>query len=368
MYDADDIRNMAMVHEPQHAECVLRKTLEVLSEKLLEDGTEAGEFRVNGISRRPFSTVSFIECTAGTAKGSRFVIKTVAHHEINRSITEKENQALVEYNILKDLFPKFSKVSGCSVPKPILVLPDLETYVMYHVEGNLLSDELKSARYFAPRKSFSALRKHYYHCGLWLRKFHEFTGITKSSVESFCWILNQMNQRLDLIEELQDERCPRQLRGIVHDTIDKQLSALRGEEILVSGRHGDFGGWNIIAGKDGITVIDFLGTQIDPIAIDLTKMLMNFEDEKRYLAYSAKRIDILKDEFLEGYGKLPEVQVPVLIICEMVYRIYSLYGSLMNPEKRLHRRIERGLSMKSNISWLMQREKTPSLWPIKRIG
>jgi hypothetical protein len=320
------------------------------------------DFEIISINPRPFSTIVHLRMvTSGMNK--QLIMKTVSHHPVNKAITDQDNQAVVEYNILRNLHKKFRKVEKCSVPAPILVVPETESYLTEFVEGKLLVDEFRYARYFSSQEGFEGLREHYYLCGRWLKHFQEFTGMHYEDWGSLAGVIEQVNHRLKLIDESRNPYCPKNLRAKVTEFVQSQLSQMSGSKILVSGRHGDFGAWNIMAGPQGITVFDFLGYRMEPVAVDILKMLMNFEDEKRYLAYSKGRIDILKNNFLEGFGTLPDVPAPVLAICEVLHRVSSVYGCVSAKEEKLHRKIERYLCLKANLEWLISDKGKRYLWP-----
>jgi len=58
------------------------------------------------IIRRPFSNSVIL--MAGFVSGSRkLIMKSVVHHPVNKAITETENQAVVEFDILTKLYPLF---------------------------------------------------------------------------------------------------------------------------------------------------------------------------------------------------------------------------------------------------------------------
>jgi len=187
--------------------------------------------------------------------------------------------------------------------------------------------------------------------------------VHEEGAEAMTGVMERCDYRLGLIEDLHDPRCPGNLREKVIGYLYEQLSQLRGEKISVSGRHGDFGSWNILVGPHGVTVIDYLGYGEDPIAVDLLKMLTNFEDEKKYIAYDPQRIKALKKSFLKGFGPLPIVPTPVLMICEAFHRICSVLACLSSKETRFHRRIERRLCLKANLEWLTDERERKLLWP-----
>jgi hypothetical protein len=303
------------------------------------------------ICERPFSTVVFLR--ARTSKDThQLVMKTTVHHPFNKAATERENQALVEYNILRYLYPKFKEIEKCSVPRPILVFPELETYLMEFVNGHLLVDDLRWARYFSPRKRFRKLWEHLYQCGRWLYHFQQFTGFCEGEREALMPVFERAEQRLKLIEELGDPCCPKNLRGFALRLMYDWFEQLEGMPIPVSGRHSDFILWNIISGQDGITVLDFLGYEEDCVAVDLLKMLVDLENEKLCVSASPKRLKALQESFLLGFGKIPSIPRQALLICEAMQRVVSIWGSLTVSDKNIRHRLEKNVRIKRHIRWL----------------
>jgi len=290
-------------------------------------------------------------------------MKTTVHHPINIGITESDNQAVVEYNILKELYPKFGNVDKCSVPRPLLVIPEMETYLMEFVPGSLVVDEHRYTRYFSSAAGFKSLKESYFHIGKLLKHFQEFTGMGKSGVASLDGVIERCDQRLKLVEESGDRRSPAGIRSRVMNYIERRMSRLASEEIMVCGRHGDFGPWNLLAGPQGITLIDFLGYRQEPLPVDIIKVLVYLEDEKYSLTSSSKRVELLIKKFLEGYGELPDIQIPVLEICETMQRVVSLWGSIGDSHNRIHHRIEADLRLKANLQWLLAEDNRRLIWP-----
>jgi hypothetical protein len=314
------------------------------------------------IVRRPYSSVIFLR--AGTQKGNRqLVAKSIAIHPENRGITDRANQSVVEYEILRALWPQFSRVERCGVPRPVSVLPELLTYVMEYVEGRLLSDQLRHARRLPSRSGFARLCESYGECGRWLSLFQGFTGSRRVSPEALDGILGRCAERLRTISEVKDPRWPPALEEEVMAFLAEQRAALVGETILVAGRHGDFGPWNVLAHPEGITVIDFLGYEEEPVALDILSMLMVLENERHCLSASPTRIDILERQFLEGFGILPQLQRPVRLICETLLRISSVCGCMTRPVAGIRRRIENSARLKANRQWLQGLGRERTLWP-----
>jgi aminoglycoside phosphotransferase (APT) family kinase protein len=339
---------------PVDIKTILPQVQKALTNHLYEQGkARLKALEVLQINPRAFSTIIFL--LARTSMGDRkLVMKTTVHHPINKTITESQNQAVVEYNIIKYLDDKFHEVEKCSIPKPVLVVPEAETYLMDFVEGSLLMDQFRYARLLASRKHYQELQGYLFYCGQWLKHFQEVTGIKKADAKALDNVIARAEQRLKLIEERGDKRVPKYFQKKVMDFFHEQMKEISNEEVLISGRHGDYTPFNILAGPQGITVIDFLGYQEDPILIDILKMLVFLEDEARAFTSSKNRVKELKEKFLDGYGTLPQVQRPVLLICEAMQRVVSLWGHMANLKKRFHHRFEANLSIKAHLAWLTQ--------------
>jgi hypothetical protein len=243
------------------------------------------------------------------------------------------------------------------------VLPEVQTYVMEYVEGRLLSDELRHTRRLSSRSGFDRLCDSYYECGRWLRLFQEFTGSRRVAPDALDGILERSAVRLRAISETKDSGWPPGLNEEVTAFLSEQRASLAGEKILVAGRHGDFGPWNVLAGPDGITVIDFLGYEEEPVALDILSMLMVLENERRCLSASPRRVNILGYRFLEGFGTLPQVQRPVHLICETLLRISNVWGCLSRPVAGIRRRIENYARLKANRQWLQRLGRNRALLP-----
>lgn len=314
-------------------------------------GDQLLSLKIDKIVPRRFSEVSFI--TAQTMCGvERLVAKRIVHDPIIERIATETNQAVNEFNILNKLYELFKNIDGCSTPKPICCLPEIETYVMEYVHGDSLDRLLMGARYFSSRSKFKQLSDYYYLCGVWLRQFQTRMGITDESNDVLSETIVKCQDRLRIMDASEFQLWPSGFGEKISKRLHQLLRSLQDKRVSVSARHGDFGPWNILANDRGITVIDFFGYTIEPVAVDYLKMMMNFEDQKRGLVYSRQRINVLKGKFIEGYGKLPQTPREALLICETLHRVSSIHGCMASGKERLHRRVERYICTVANMDWL----------------
>lgn len=333
-----------------------------LAATLSENGEDLLGCEVETIQRRPYSTVTILR--ARTSLGERkFAMKTVAHHPINREILEAGNQAVVEFEVLCSVFPVFSQIKKCHVPRPILVLPEIETYLMEYVAGDLLMDHFRACRFIATRKDFERLREDIFLMGKWLKIFQQKTGYQRSGPESLAPLLSRAEQRLILIEERGIGPVPRGLGMAATALLRGEVGKVGAGDVLVCGRHGDFTPLNVIVGDEGITVIDYLGYEEDCVGVDIMKMLVFLADESRSVTTSSWKASALRAAFLEGYGELPWLPRPVVVLCEAMQRLVSLWGALSARGWHPHHWWENRLRIHSHVDWFTDAESRTLLWP-----
>lgn len=306
------------------------------------------------VIERPFSLILFLNAESPSGV-RRFVTKKVVHHPANLSVTREKNQAVVEYEVLTKLHAIYQKVPRCSVPQPILVVPELETYVMSFVEGELLADRMRYARLFASARGFRELCQSYFDCGTWLRHFQEATGVRRSSAGSFESVFSRCHERLQFLEQSAQGKVPSGFCASVTKWLTDRVRGLEGHHVEVAGRHGDFGPWNIIAAINGITVIDFLGYKEEPLFVDVAHWLMTISDEEIGILNATSRLSALRRQFLLGYAREIDFTSPAFVICEAVQRIISMIGCIEHPAKRLHHRIEAQRRLKRHVQWFQAR-------------
>lgn len=330
-----------------------------------EEHADLMALEVLRVIHRPFSTVRLLEATvSGVARG--LVMKTTEHHPVNEVMIGNENQAVLEYSVLRQLYPQFLAVDKCSVPRPLVVIPEAETYVMSFVDGEVLMDKHKAVRYCAKRTQLQVLADWYFLVGRWLKHFQVFTGVRTVDRGAVRSVIERSEHRLRLIEEARDPRIPLDFMARVMRFLEEEFTGLGNHPVEISGRHGDFGPWNIIASTEGITVIDFLGYRLEPLPVDILKMLIFFEHERRSITASRRRVDTLVGSYVRGYGEFPRSPQPLVMICEAMQRIVNLWGAIATPRDQRSLRLQANRDVRAERSWLLAKKKS-SLWPCTAI-
>jgi len=328
---------------------IVRKELERFYRE--EKGEALDRVEVTRVERRSFSGITFL--SAHTRRGSdRLVVKQICKHPLNAAIVPEPDQAVVEFKILQRLYAGFADLENCSVPRPLLVIPEIDALVIEHVEGHLLADDLRYVRYFASRARFRELQQRFYDCGCWLRRLWEVTGIRRGDATAVQGIVTRCQDRLRMIEQSGDRRIAHGFCARARELIEAQVRALADEEIPITGRHGDFGPWNILAHSKGIVVLDFYGYREDPLPVDVLKMHTYLEAVAHGVVTSRRRVAALQERFLAGVGTLPQVPSSLLTLCEAADRVGNMAGTAAAVSDTTSRRIERRLALRADLRWI----------------
>jgi len=327
-----------------------------------EASEELREMKVLRVLDRPYSTTRILE--AITDRGTKqVVLKQIAEHPLNASVVDDPAQAAVEFGVLSKLHPRYLDVDRCSVPRPLLLLPEFNAYLMDFVEGHVVADRLNYLHYFANRREFGQLQRHFYDIGRWLAHFHKVTELRLADATAVDNVVARCHHRLQVIEEARHPGCPPDFHGLATRYINQLLEQLSGFEILTTGRHGDFGPWNVLGGAGGVTVIDFFGYREDPLPVDILSMLVFLESQQYGLANSVWRIRTLCEQFLAGLGALPPLPEPLILLCEAQQRILQIAGGVLGDHQGIFNRWERRRSLHHNVAWFRSYRERSTLWP-----
>lgn len=307
---------------------------------------------------RLYSTIVFFE--ASDRQGvQRLMLKKVM--KTPRVGPMGEIDAASEYNALKNLYAKYQTVEGCSVPKPVLLLPQFDALVMEAYDAPLAQDRCGALKYFASREVFNNLKKEIHLAGIWLRHFQNFMGMRLGGPEDLAILVEDSRLRLKKLQTFGSKLIPTDLHDRVMGRLERLVHDASGEKISMTIGHGDFGPWNILATPRGITVIDFSTIGETPACSDPLQMFLFLQDQRQNPFQSHGRIAELEEAFSQGYGPRIEMPAATVAVCETRERLVKLCGAAF-PEKGWKRKYEQNAVAKSHIAWLLDEEGRSYLW------
>lgn len=326
--------------------------------------------QVVGEIERPYSRIHFLEVQSPSGRVP-VVAKSTIRDPMNRPAWDRQVQAKVEFEILEHLRSRFETLPGLGVPRPICVLPELDTFVMERISGIALADEHAALRRLAPQPAFEILGSHYERLGMWLARFQEFTKPGSGDQSSLGGIAERVRLRLDRIAGAASSRVPRDFTRHVEERLVKLLSQATDDVVPIAGRHGDFGPWNVMISTSGaapsatseLHVLDFMGYAREPRPLDALNVLYFLTHEARNLLTSPVRSRDLQRRFLRGLNSQLKYSRPLLLLCELHARVYGVWDCLSTPALRMHHRWQQRKALKQDIAWLLA-DAAPGLWQL----
>ena len=312
---------------------------------------------------RPYSEV--LQFRVQLTGGVRWVYgKRTLVHPDNAAIADCRHQALVEYEVLSQLYHHFAQFPGCNIPRPLIVDRTANIYFMEKVEGHPLADDLSSLRRCTSGSRLARLCAAYQGCGRWLKIFQTVTASPSVSASAaMSGVLQRCRTRLEWIGEREGSLIPAGLAEQTGAFLDEQLGELAEDGVAVCGQHGDFGPWNVFVNEREVTVLDFFGYDQGPPALDLLTMLMHLAKESQAVGSSRRRVEQVRDSFLSGYGPLPATPLAVVRLCEAQRHIYTLWGILSRPKSSWLRRCQEQRCFADAVQWLNGAWRHTTTWP-----
>lgn len=354
--------------------------LDIVRAELAVAWEESGRGKLEGcdiaeVIERPFSFVHMLDVVspAGT---TRLVAKSTVRDPMNQPFWDRQVQATVEFEILEHLHSRFDSLPGLSVPRPVCVMPELDTFVMERVGGAPLDAGHTALRHFASRESFKILGADYQRLGSWLARFQSFTKPGEGDASCLEGLEERIRLRLAKIAEANDPRVPSHFVANAERRLAALLQEAAAEPLPIAGRHGDFGPWNVLVSEGvfapgqpianpraarELVVIDFMGYSREPRPLDAINVLHFLETESGNITTSPRRVRELQKRFLYGYASQEVYSRPLLVLCEFHARVYSTWGCLSTPVQRRHHRWQQNKALQRNMNWL-QAENAPGVW------
>ena len=307
-----------------------------------KQGTETEvHVEVERILPRAFSTVTFLKVTSPESC-CRYVAKTIEYDPRNKRVLEQDNQAAVEFRRLKEFYPSFANENGIAVPKPIMALPEWNTYLMDFVEGETLADLEIASRIGYNRDKIQSLIMYYKLLGRWTAKFHQISGIHFESLKGEDLFPVRAQELFQMLDETHRQRVAvNKFRSHIMKKIEGHLSRLQNRQVPYTTIHSDFGPWNIMAGKGQITVFDFMGSQKGPWPRDVMDMDLHLEHLNYNLFASRSRVQSMRDAFWSGYGPKPECPREWLDLCKTIIYLEGWCSSFLSRKQNLPQKLHR---------------------------
>jgi aminoglycoside phosphotransferase (APT) family kinase protein len=234
---------------------------------------------------------------------------------------------------------------------------------MSYVEGSLLVDELRFANHLAHLDGFRSLERGYALAGRWLSHLREVTGVTDGGSRALDGIELRYRERAEMVRRSPMGGGYAALLGHIDGLMQAWRRSLSAAAIPTSGRHGDYGPWNMIFDGRRLVVIDFLGYQRDPILVDVLKILVHLEEVRSGFAASGRRVNRLKEAFLGAAGPLPSVPFELAAFVECAQRVVCWAGVETRSAQGALKRYDHRRTRERLLAWFASLPAVRPLWP-----
>ena len=216
----------------------------------------------------PGSTTCRVELFVGEQRRVLYAKTLIA----GRGLTERIREDVAkEYDVLCRLYASFRDMRGISVVQPLAVFPEYRTIVTLEAPGPTLQYRLAGAtRIWASRSETESAGRFCYLAGKWLNRFQQLTyrGETPyaaGDIRDYC------DTRLSDLVRRPGSGVDAQMRERVLAWIDGLSGQARRQDNRVAGCHNDYAPHNMIAGDDGLCVLDLGFFNYDSTVYDVCR-------------------------------------------------------------------------------------------------
>lgn len=207
----------------------------------------------------------------------------------------------LEYQTLACLYDRFTS-SGrhLNVIKPIMMFPEDHLLITEDFGGEKLQRVILSELRWGPSSSrIDRVESLLASSGQWLRQFQTLTSEGNHISVDHAFYLRAINGHLRRCTE---HGMSRELADRIIRFADDSFKQGRAYRLPLVGFHHDFTTWNILAGEQGLAVMDFDRFDYRHQYDDLSNLLVVLEEEKSVLGMRSSHVERLKRAFLDGYG------------------------------------------------------------------
>ena len=257
--------------------------------------------------RRPYSTVYRLALPprdGSTPLESRAgaYVKIFKPSAANRRNVEKYRQRLqTEFEVSRQLQQPFAGKRTVAVVKPLAWFPELLALVTEETPGRPLAEliERRCKRWHTKRELEQTLVQ-CYRAGEALALLQQATSM--AALFNPDELVVYVDKRLQRLEQSPVAPFAAAQRRQVRDHLVRIARQCNGMQSGTCGSHGDFGPFNILAGRDHVTIIDFSMYRSGSIYNDVSYFCQRLESLLHKPTFSVSAIQRLTAEFLRGYN------------------------------------------------------------------
>lgn len=302
--------------------------------------------------RNPYSDVHIVRIDPGNLNVQVYI---KIPHAGPSSLHLMQTRLAAEFGIMQQLHSKTSAATdgSCPVATPLGYYPEHLALATLKAASQTLRQHYRSAaRLVYNRRSRELLLRETVNCGVWLKKFQQYTACGTSAFDD-KQLIAYVQIRLDRLMEKAGLGFSRSLAEKIVAQITSLSRSIAPETHCVAGRHNDFASHNILAEDGKIWAIDFSMYDTGSSAYDPAYFWLELEMLKIDPSYSAPFLSLLQNAFLQAYGSI-SIDSPAFRLARCQYslnRILTFHSDARLPTPgTLYRRA----AVKACMAWVVQ--------------
>lgn len=232
----------------------------------------------------------------------------------------KKSQLQKEFEALQSASRVFAPYPDLAVIKPVTYFPEYLALVSEESQGTKVSDLLNNLKFYSPRSRVNEMFKIVRLCGKWLRLLHDNMTVDQSDGEGIRAIPNYCDIRLKILKRYRPSEFHEKFCSKIMDYLNflfRQVS--KSKEFQIVGCHNDFSFYNMLFSEGRLIVLDFGGYGPAHPHSDYVRFWSGIDKFRVNPLFPPWRVEALKEQFIEAYGKMFDLQEPLFKLYRLPY-------------------------------------------------
>ncbi len=267
----------------------------------------------------------------------------------------KKRQVQTEFDVLNTLFARFASSEELGVVRPVACFPEKLALVTEEHPGVSLETKIGCSKVYSGSSAIRHAVRLCFQCGKWLKMFQGFLPAPEAHGFDSWEIVDYCRVRLGILEERRPKEVPGKLAAKVLAVLAQDVGSFRGGQGAVTGRHNDYGPYNMIVDGERLVVLDFAGFSYGPKVCDFVKFWSVLERMRSSPLASGNTVAAFQEAFVDGYGSRPEPESAGFRACRLAGYLDKMGDIVLDwhtfPN---HRKLLYGNLFRIYLEWVRQ--------------
>jgi len=303
--------------------------------------TTPEDFQIVRHLARPYSNVYRLRLVCRHEPSTHFVYaKILAPAKKFQTVPEKYLTRLAsEFDAGQRLHKALCLEKEFAIIKPVACYPEFLAIVSEEAPGESLANLIaREAKLYSSAGKLERLAEHCRRAG------HALAAIQKVTAEVSRFepaeLLEYVDLRLQRLLESRQVPFAAADRQQIIKFLENAIPVIPAEQLLVSGTHGDYAPFNLLAAPEKITVADFTMFKSGSVYNDLTYFYHRLEGYLHKPFYRPPTIRHLQKAFLNGYAEASSETKPAWRVSnDLLFKIFLIKHVVNNYSAIMRQRV-----------------------------